>query len=49
MIEGGVGKRRRGAGSMYAWNLIAQTKVTAIYKAIHRGLLRVTIVNNVQW
>ena len=33
MIEGGVGKRRRGAGRMYTWNLIAQKRVTAEYKA----------------
>ena len=49
MTEGGVGKRRRGVGRMYAWNLIAQKEVTVIYKAIHRRLLHEAIVNNQQW
>ena len=49
ITEGGVGKKRRGVGRMYAWNLIAQKEVTAIYKAIHRRLLHEAIVNNQQW
>ena len=33
MTEGGVGKSWRGVGRMYTWNLIAQKRVTAVYKA----------------